>query len=69
MRLRRSDESRRATAPQRAAKVDPNPHLIEVVIFALARIREGGCILADETGRAVQLNTHLPEDLVRSVAI
>ncbi len=50
MRLRRSDESRRATAPQRAAKVDPNPHQIEAVIFALARIREGGCILADEVG-------------------
>ncbi len=50
MRLRRSDEARRATSPQRAAKVDPNPHQIEAVIFALARLREGGCILADEVG-------------------
>ena len=50
MRLRRSDEQRRYAAPQRAAKIDPNPHQIEAVIFALARIREGGCILADEVG-------------------
>src|SRR4051812_48524916 len=50
MRLRRPDEPRRATSPQRAAKVDPNPHQIEAVIFALARLREGGCILADEVG-------------------
>ena len=50
VRLRRSDEQRRYAAPQRAAKIDPNPHQIEAVIFALARIREGGCILADEVG-------------------
>ena len=50
MRLRRSDEGRRSTSPQRAAKVDPNPHQIEAVIFALARLGEGGCILADEVG-------------------
>jgi len=50
VRLRRSDERRRYAAPQRAAKIDPNPHQIEAVIFALARIREGGCILADEVG-------------------
>ncbi len=50
VRLRRSDEPRRSTSPQRAARVDPNPHQIEAVIFALARLREGGCILADEVG-------------------
>lgn len=50
MRLRRSDEQRRFAAPQRAAKVDANPHQIDAVIFALARLREGGCILADEVG-------------------
>jgi adenine-specific DNA-methyltransferase len=50
VRLRRSDEPRRSTSPHRAAKVDPNPHQIEAVIFALARLREGGCILADEVG-------------------
>ena len=50
MRLRRSDEHRRAIAPQRAARIDPNPHQIDAVVFALARVREGGCILADEVG-------------------
>ena len=50
MRLRRSDESRRYAAPQRSAKIDPNPHQIDAVMFALSRLREGGCILADEVG-------------------
>src|SRR5580658_9154222 len=50
VRLRRSDEERRYAAPQRAAKIDANPHQVEAVIFALARLREGGCILADEVG-------------------
>jgi adenine-specific DNA-methyltransferase len=27
-----------------------NPHQVDAVIFALARVREGGCILADEVG-------------------
>jgi hypothetical protein len=49
-RLRRSSEQRRYAAPHRAANVDPNPHQIEAVIFALSRLREGGCILADEVG-------------------
>ncbi len=52
VRLRRSDEQRRYVAPQRAGagKIDPNPHQIEAVMFALSRHREGGCILADEVG-------------------
>src|SRR5262245_24239769 len=50
VRLRRSHEQRRYCAPQRAAKVDANPHQIDAVIFALGRLREGGCILADEVG-------------------
>src|SRR5262245_41647850 len=50
VRRRRSDEHRRSSAPQRAAKIDANPHQVEAVIFALARVREGGCILADEVG-------------------
>lgn len=59
VRLRRSDERRRYAAPQRAAKIDPNPHQIEAVIFALARIREGGCILADEVGLGKTIETGL----------
>lgn len=50
VRRRRADDDRRAAAPQRASRIDPNPHQIEAVVFALARIREGGCILADEVG-------------------
>ena len=50
VRRRRSDEQRRYAAPQRAAKIDPNPHQVDAVIFALGRLREGGCILADEVG-------------------
>jgi hypothetical protein len=50
VRLRRADERRRYAAPQRAGKVDANPHQIEAVIFALSRLPEGGCILADEVG-------------------
>jgi len=50
VRRRRSDEQRRYSAPQRSAKIDANPHQVEAVIFALGRIREGGCILADEVG-------------------
>jgi len=59
VRRRRSDEQRRYAAPQRAAKVDPNPHQIEAVIFALARLREGGCILADEVGLGKTIETGL----------
>lgn len=50
VRRRRSDEERRYTAPQRAGRVHPNPHQIEAVIFALSRLGDGGCILADEVG-------------------
>ncbi|MFO0726435.1 MAG: SNF2-related protein [Myxococcota bacterium] len=50
MRRRRSDERRRYAAPQRAGRIDPNPHQIEAVIFALSRLADGGCILADEVG-------------------
>jgi hypothetical protein len=50
VRRRRSDEQRRYAAPQRAAKIDANPHQVNAVVFALSRLREGGCILADEVG-------------------
>ena len=50
VRLRRSDEHQRYAASQRRGRIDPNPHQIDAVIFALRRIREGGCILADEVG-------------------
>jgi hypothetical protein len=50
IRLRRASERRRYVASQRAGRVDPNPHQIDAVVFALQRIRQGGCILADEVG-------------------
>src|SRR6476660_7003413 len=50
VRLRRPDEQRRYASSQRQGRVDPNPHQIDAVIFALKRIPEGGCILADEVG-------------------
>jgi hypothetical protein len=50
VRLRRADEKRRYAASQRRGRIDPNPHQIDAVIFALRRIPEGGCILADEVG-------------------
>src|SRR2546422_5312049 len=50
VRIRRPDERERYASSQRQAKIDPNPHQIDAVIFALKRIPEGGCILADEVG-------------------
>ena len=50
VRVRRPDERERYAASQRQARIDPNPHQIDAVIFALRRLREGGCILADEVG-------------------
>jgi len=50
VRLRRADEQQRYSVSQRQGRIDPNPHQIDAVIFALKRIPEGGCILADEVG-------------------
>src|SRR5437763_8500552 len=50
VRVRRPDDRERYAASQRQARIDPNPHQIDAVIFARRRLREGGCILADEVG-------------------
>jgi hypothetical protein len=50
VRLRRAGERRRHAASQRRGRIDANPHQIDAVMFALRRIPEGGCILADEVG-------------------
>src|SRR5437667_11834688 len=50
VRVRRPDDRERYAASQRQARIDPNPHQIDAVIFALRRLGEGGCILADEVG-------------------
>jgi hypothetical protein len=48
--LRRSSEGRRYASAQRSGRIDANPHQVDAVIFALGRVRDGGCILADEVG-------------------
>src|SRR5438876_4438598 len=50
VRVRRADDRERYAAAQRQARIDPNPHQIDAVSFALRRLREGGCILAGEVG-------------------
>ena len=50
VRLRRASEKRRTVSAQRRGRVDSNPHQIDAVAFALQRIPQGGCILADEVG-------------------
>src|SRR6202453_3505283 len=50
IRVRRPDDRERDAASRRQARIDPNPHQIDAEIFALRRLREGGCILADEVG-------------------
>jgi len=50
VRHRRADEQLRLASSQRLGRIDPNPHQIDAVVFALRRIPEGGCILADEVG-------------------
>jgi adenine-specific DNA-methyltransferase len=50
VRRRRSDEQARMASSQRQGRIDPNPHQVDAVMFALSRIPEGGCILADEVG-------------------
>jgi superfamily II DNA/RNA helicase len=49
VRKRRADEHQRSGSARRG-RIDPNPHQIDAVMFALARLPEGGCILADEVG-------------------
>src|SRR5436189_4517077 len=50
LRRRLADDGRRFAASQRRGRIDPNPHQIDAVVFALKRIPGGGCILADEVG-------------------
>jgi SNF2 family DNA or RNA helicase len=59
VRIRRPDDRERYAASRRQARIDPNPHQIDAVIFALRRLREGGCILADEVGLGKTIEAHL----------
>jgi adenine-specific DNA-methyltransferase len=66
MRVRRPDDRERYAASQRQARIDPNPHQIDAVIFALRRLREGGCILADEVGLGKTVEAGLVIAQIRS---
>src|SRR3984957_8687000 len=66
VRVRRPDDRERYAAAQRQARIDPNPHQIDAVIFALRRLREGGCILADEVGLGKTVEAGLVIAQIRS---
>jgi SNF2 family DNA or RNA helicase len=66
VRLCRADEQQRYAAAQRQGRIDPNPHQIDAVIFALKRIPEGGCILADEVGLGKTIEAGLVVAQLRS---
>jgi ERCC4-related helicase len=66
VRLRRADEQQRYAAAQRQGRIDPNPHQIDAVIFALKRFPEGGCILADEVGLGKTIEAGLVVAQLRS---
>jgi ERCC4-related helicase len=66
VRLRRADEQQRYAAAQRQGRIDPNPHQIDAVIFALKMIPEGGCILADEVGLGKTIEAGLVVAQLRS---
>jgi hypothetical protein len=61
VRLRWPDEQGCDASSQRQGqgRVDPNPHQIDAVVFALCRIPEGGCILADEVGPGTTIEAGL----------
>src|SRR2546429_4748018 len=65
-RLRRPEEHARVASSQRQGRIDPNPHQIDAVIFALKRIPEGGCILADEVGLGKTIEAGLVVAQLRS---
>ncbi|GMU52140.1 MAG: DNA helicase [Candidatus Xenobia bacterium] len=50
LRRRRTDDFERYVEVFRRSSIDPNPHQVEAVIFALERLSEGGALLCDEVG-------------------
>jgi SNF2 family DNA or RNA helicase len=66
VRMRRADEQQRYASAQRQGRIDPNPHQIDAVIFALKRFPEGGCILADEVGLGKTIEAGLVVAQLRS---
>src|SRR5438093_9141012 len=50
LRRRKSTDHERYVEIFRRSAVDPNPHQVEAVAFALSRLSEGGALLCDEVG-------------------
>src|SRR5438093_6438661 len=59
VRRRRSDEHARTASSQRQGRIDPNPHQVDAVMFALGRLTEGGCIRSEEHTSELQSLTNL----------
>ena len=59
LRRRSTTNQERYVEVFRRAAVDPNPHQVEAVAFALRRIPEGGALLCDEVGLGKTIETGL----------
>ncbi len=58
-RRRSSTDAERYVETFRRAAVDPNPHQVEAVAFALRRLDQGGALLCDEVGLGKTIETGL----------
>lgn len=58
-RRRTSADAERYVETFRRAAVDPNPHQVEAVAFALGRLERGGALLCDEVGLGKTIETGL----------
>ena len=59
VRKRRCTDHERYTETFRRCAVDPNPHQVEAVAFALGRLEQGGALLCDEVGLGKTIETGL----------
>ncbi len=58
-RRRRPSDHERYVETFRRCAIDPNPHQVEAVAFALGRLSAGGALLADEVGLGKTIETGL----------
>ncbi len=59
LRKRCSNDAERYVETFRRSAVDPNPHQVEAVAFALSRLDSGGAMLCDEVGLGKTIETGL----------
>lgn len=57
LRTRSSADAERYVETFRRSAVDPNPHQVEAVAFALSRLEQGGALLCDEVGLGKTIET------------